>query len=109
MAVLENFRFYGAPVAVILCMSDELDGTEALSVGIYLQNFLLGLTQAGVGSCVEISIAEYEGVVRREVGIEDGLRVLVGVAVGFEDGGARVNRVRSPRDRVDESTVWVGE
>ncbi|KAI0967615.1 oxidoreductase [Xylaria arbuscula] len=106
-AVLRNYDFFGAPAAVIVCMSAELEGVEAFSVGMYLQTFLLALTEAGVGSCVEISVAGYSDVVKKEVGIPEDLVVLCGVAVGFEDGMAGVNRIRAGRDEVAQTTVWV--
>ncbi|KAI0451636.1 oxidoreductase [Xylaria acuta] len=108
-AVLRNFEFFGAPVGVVVCMDGGLAGQAAFSVGMFVQTLLLALTELGVGSCVEISVAGYPDVVRREVGIEGGLRVLVGVAVGYEDPEAGVNRIRSPRDGVDKNTVWVDE
>ncbi|KAI0411398.1 oxidoreductase [Xylaria grammica] len=106
-AVLRNFEFFGAPVAVLVCMSAALAGQAALSVGMYAQTLLLALTETGLGSCVEISVAGYPGVVAREVGIPGDLRVLCGVAVGFEDLGARVNRIRVVRDLVERHTAWV--
>ncbi|KAI1302266.1 oxidoreductase [Xylaria venustula] len=106
-AVMRNYEFFGAPAAVIVCMSAELVGVEAFSVGMYLQTFLLALTEKGVGSCVEISVAGYPDVVKREVGIPEDLVVLCGVAVGFEDEAAGVNRVRAGRDEVAQTTVWV--
>ncbi|KAI1367935.1 oxidoreductase [Xylaria arbuscula] len=107
-AVMRNYEFFGAPVGIVVCMSAELVGTEALSVGMYVQTLLLALTDLGLGSCVEISIAGYPEVVRREVGIgEEGLVVLCGIAVGFEDLGSTVNRVVMERDGVEASTVWV--
>ncbi|KAI0204934.1 Nitroreductase-like protein [Astrocystis sublimbata] len=106
-AVLRNYDFFGAPVGVIVCMSAELVGQAAFSVGMYLQTFLLALTERGVGSCVEISVTGYPDVVRREVGIPDSLSILVGVAVGYEDAEAGVNRIKIDRDGVDKTTVWV--
>ena len=106
-AVMRNFEFFGAPVGIIVCMSRELVGTEAFSVGMYIQTLLLALTELGLGSCVEISVAGYPEVVRREVGVEEGLVVLCGIAVGWEDRGDRVNRVVMERDGVERTTVWV--
>ncbi|KAI0399124.1 oxidoreductase [Xylaria palmicola] len=111
-AVLRNFAFFGAPAALVVCAPTSLDGDGAggaLSVGMHLQTLLLALTAAGVGSCVEVSVAGYADVVRHAVGIPDDMTVLVGVAVGFEDAGAQVNRVRMGRDPVERHTVWVGE
>ncbi|KAI1130825.1 Nitroreductase-like protein [Nemania abortiva] len=106
-ATMRNYAFYGAPVAVIVCMSAALEGRAAFSVGMYVQTLLLALTEVGVGSCVEVSVAGFADVVKREVGIGEDLRVLVGVAVGFEDEGARVNAIRSEREEVGRTTVWV--
>ncbi|KAI8954512.1 oxidoreductase [Xylaria longipes] len=108
-AALRNFDFFGAPVGVVVCMDGGLPSQMAFSVGMYVQTFLLALTELGVGSCVEISVAGYPDVVRREVGIAEDLRVLVAVAVGFEDGEAGVNQIRIARDGVDKTTVWVDE
>ncbi|KAI0485237.1 Nitroreductase-like protein [Xylariaceae sp. FL0804] len=108
-AVLRNFDFFGAPVGVIVCMSGALPGRAAFSVGMYVQTFLLALTERGVGSCVQVSIAGYPDLVRREVGIPDGMWVLCGLALGYEDAAAGVNRVRAGRDVVDRTTHWVDE
>ncbi|TGJ81103.1 hypothetical protein E0Z10_g7672 [Xylaria hypoxylon] len=88
-------------------MNRELLGQEAFSVGMYVQTFLLALTEEGVGSCVEISVAGYPDVVKKEVGIDDDLQVLCGIAIGFEDGEANVNHIRSVRDDVERNTAWV--
>ena len=106
-AVLKNYEFFGAPVGIIVCMSKKLSSVAAFSVGMYLQTLLLALTEAGVGSCVQVSIAGYRDVVRQTVGLADDVDVLCGVAVGYEDEAANVNKVRIGRSAVDETTTFV--
>ncbi|KAI2626227.1 oxidoreductase [Xylaria nigripes] len=106
-AVLRNYEFFSAPVGIIVCMSRELVGQYAINVGMYTQTLLLALTELGIGSCVEISIAGYPDVVKSVVGIPDGLQVLCGIAVGYADEDAGVNKVRSDRDAVEKTTFWV--
>ncbi|RYP72740.1 hypothetical protein DL770_007917 [Monosporascus sp. CRB-9-2] len=108
-ALLRNYRFFNAPVGVIACMSADLPGEAALCVGMYLQTLLLALTEAGVGSCVQIAIAGYPDVVRREVGIPADLDILCGISVGYEDEAAAINRGRIGREPVERTTVWVEE
>ncbi|RYP83738.1 hypothetical protein DL769_001312 [Monosporascus sp. CRB-8-3] len=108
-AALRNYRFFDAPVGVIACMSADLRGQAALCVGMYLQTLLLTLTEAGVGSCVQIAIAGYPDVVRREVGIPTDLEILCGISVGYEDKTAAINRGRIGREPVERTTVWVEE
>ncbi|KAI1874450.1 hypothetical protein JX265_004658 [Neoarthrinium moseri] len=106
-ATLRNFEFFGAPVGVIVCMSKQLPGVSAMSVGMYLQTFLLALTDLGVGSCVQVSIAGYRDLVREKVGISDDLEILCGVSIGYEDEEMNVNKVRIGRMSVDDTTVFV--
>ncbi|KZZ97548.1 nitroreductase [Moelleriella libera RCEF 2490] len=106
-AVLLNFDFFGAPVGMIVCMSKKLPGFAAMSVGMYLQTLLLALTDRGLGSCVQVSIAGYRDVVRQEVGVAEDLEILCGVSVGYEDEAANVNKVRVKRLGFDETTVFV--
>ncbi|KAI1825965.1 Nitroreductase-like protein [Xylaria intraflava] len=106
-AVLRNFEFFGAPVGIIVCMSRALRGQAAISVGMYVQTLLLAFTELGIQSCVQIAIAGYPDLVKRVVGIPEDLEVLCGISVGYEDVDAGVNKVRSDREPVDKTTVWV--
>lgn len=106
-AVLRNYDFFGAPAAAVVCMSRDLPGEAALSVGMHLQTFLLALTDSGVASCVEISVTGYGAVLREQLAIPDDLVVLVGVAIGYEDTDVRVNKLRTDRAAVDETTVFL--
>ncbi|KAH6680845.1 Nitroreductase-like protein [Halenospora varia] len=108
-AVLRNWEFFGAPVVIIVCMDKDLGEADSLSVGMYLQTLLLALTERGLASCCEVSLAGYKEVVRRELGIDERMNVICGVAVGWEDKAMRVNGVQSPREAVEFTTRWVSE
>ena len=75
---MRNYDFFGAPVGLVLCMHKRLPGVEALSIGMYLQTFVLALADQGVASCVQVAIAEYPDVVRTAIGIPDELDILCG-------------------------------
>ena len=47
-AVLRNFEFFGAPLAAIISMPQDLGPPDALSVGLWLQTLLLALTERGL-------------------------------------------------------------
>ncbi|KAH8672788.1 Nitroreductase-like protein [Tricladium varicosporioides] len=108
-AVLRNWEFFGAPVVIIVCMDKDLEEADSLSVGMYLQTLLLALTEKGLASGCEVSVAGYKEVVRRELGIDERMNVICGVAVGWEDDGMRVNGVKSPREAVEFTTRWLSE
>lgn len=106
-AVLRNFSFFGAPLGGIVCMRDDLSGADALSVGMWLQSFLLALRAEGIASCAQVSIAGYAEEVREVAGIPGDMSVLCGLAIGFEDPGAKVNGVRPGRMGWEETTVML--
>ena len=68
-AVLRNWEFFRAPIAGIVCMHRDLGPADALSVGMFLQTLLLALTERGLGSCIEVSIAGYPEIVRAQLAI----------------------------------------
>ncbi|TGO66877.1 hypothetical protein BOTNAR_0052g00120 [Botryotinia narcissicola] len=103
-AVLRNYRFFDAPVGAIVCIDKTLTNADRVSVGMWLQSWLLALTERGVGSCVQICQTGYPELVRRECGITDDLEILVAVSIGYEDPDFRANGLRPTRD---ESTKHV--
>jgi len=108
-AVLRNYEFFGAPVVGILCMDQKLGVVDALGVGMYLQTLLLELTNVGLGSCVEVSVAGYPEVLRSELGIADELHILCGIAIGFEDKEFGANKLRIARRPIEENVVFLKE
>lgn len=104
---MRNYDFFGAPVGIILCMHKRLPGVEALSIGMYLQTFILALTDHGVASCVQVAIAEYPDAVRAALGISDQLDILCGISIGYEDTDAHVNTLKVGRLPFEETTVFI--
>ena len=109
-ATLRNYEFFGAPTVGIVCMDKRLMGTvDAIGVGMWLQTLMLVLTERGLGSCVEQSLAGYPEVCRRVLGIGEELEVCCGIAMGWPDERERVNGVVAGRGRFEECVTFVGE
>jgi len=108
-AVLHNYDFFGAPVVAIVCMNKLLGSVDSMGVGMYLQTLMLGLTERGLQSCVEVSVAGYPEILKRELGIGEEMEVLCGLAIGYEDTNFKGNYQRIGRDSVDATTKWLEE
>jgi nitroreductase len=93
-AVLRNWEFFRAPLAGIVCMHRDPGQADALSVGMFLQTLLLALTERGLGSCVEVSIAGYPEIVRSQLTIPAELSILCGLAVGYPDPNFAANKLQ---------------
>jgi nitroreductase len=105
-AVLRNWEFFRAPLAGVVCMHHELGLTDALGVGMFLQNLLLALTARGLGSCVQVAIAGYPEVLREQLDIPAELTILCGLSVGYPDPDFPANHIRLGRDPVDQKVVF---
>jgi nitroreductase len=105
-AVLRNYDFFGAPLVGIVCMHRDLDAPDALSVGMYLQTLLLALTEHGLGTCVEVSVAGYPEIIRKELDVAPELLILCGVAIGYSDPDFPANQLHIFREAVEQNIVF---
>lgn len=108
-AVLRNFEFFGAPMGAIVCMKNDLDFPDSLSVGMYLQTLVLALQAEGLSTCVQVSIGGYPEAVRKTIGIPDDMVVICGMAIGFEDPQHKVNTMRPPKLGFKDTTVILSD
>ena len=106
-AVLRNWEFFRAPLAGIVCMHRDLGPADALSVGMYLQTLLLALTERGLGTCIEVSVAGYPEIVRTQLAIPADLSILCGLAVGYPDPDFPANRLHINREAVEKNVVFL--
>jgi nitroreductase len=76
-------------------------------VGMFLQTFALALTERGLGSCVQVSIAAYPEILRAHLGIPDELTVLCGMSIGYPDPAFPGNSLAVPRNTVEANVVFL--
>ncbi|KAI9648466.1 hypothetical protein NHQ30_003100 [Ciborinia camelliae] len=107
-AVLRNYQFFDAPVGAIVCIDKRLTNADRMSVGMWLQSWLLALTERGVGTCVQICQTGYPEVVRSECGISDDLEILVAVSIGYENPEFKSNGLRIGRENAEKYVTFIG-
>jgi nitroreductase len=107
LAQLRNWEFFRAPVGAVVCMHRDLGLVDSLGVGMFLQTLLLALTERGLGTCVQVSIAAYPEILRAQLDIPDELTVLCGLAIGYPDPGFGGNSLAVPRNPVETNVVFL--
>lgn len=104
-----GFRFFDAPVAIILYMDAELNETACrFDMGCVAQNICLAAMEHGIGTCVEDQAIMYQKPLRRLLGISDDKRFVAGIALGYPDPEFPANRVISEREDINHITEWYG-
>ncbi|MBW8710835.1 MAG: nitroreductase, partial [Mycobacterium sp.] len=107
LAQLRNWEFFRAPVGAVVCMHRDLGLVDSLGVGMFLQTLLLALTERGLGTCVQVSIAAYPEILRAHLDIPDELTVLCGLAIGYPDPAFAGNNLAVPRNPVETNVVFL--
>lgn len=105
-ALFRNFEFFGAPHVAIVTMEKQFGLGVALDVGMWVQTFMLALWSRGIGSCAQASLRQYPHILRRELDIDESLRIMCGVSFGYEDTEVPANRTRQTREPLHTNVTW---
>lgn len=101
-----NYSFFGAPVGLLFFLDRSLEKGSWLDMGMFIENVMLAALGHGLATCPQASIAEYPDIVRRIVNVPDSRAMVCGMALGYPDAGAPVNRYRTAREPVANFTIW---
>jgi len=100
-------NFYGAPVAVLLCLDDSFPNARVVDIGIALGYLALAAHEFGFGTCPIGLIAAYEDEIKDLLNIPENKKVVIGVALGYPDWNIPINRFKSPRDDLEKFVRWI--
>ena len=101
-------RFYGAPTALILSIDQAFTSARLVDLGLFAGYLLLSAHALGLGTCPIGLITAFADDIREELSIREERDVVLGIAVGYPDGAAPVNRVHSDRAPLSEFVRWRG-
>jgi len=107
LAQLRNWEFFRAPVGAVVCMHRDLGPVDAVGVGMFLQTLVLALTERGLGTCVQVSLAAYPDILRAHLEIPEELTVLCGLSIGYPDPAFPANNLVTPRNPVESNVVFL--
>lgn len=103
-----NFRAFGAPVLMLVHTPKYMGPPQWSDIGMWLQTIMLLLREEGLDSCAQEAWAAYSPQVREVVDIPDDHTFFCGMAIGYRDEDAPVNRFDVKRAPLDESVRWEG-
>jgi nitroreductase len=97
-----NFRFFGAPAVVYLCMDRTLSPWSLFDLGALSQSIMLAARELGVDSAPAVMLVGYPELIRSELGIPDNLAIVFGIALGYADADHPQNSFRISRRPLQE-------
>lgn len=102
----KNYKFFGAPCALIIYLDKKLCQGSWIDLGMFIQNILLATRHFGLESCPQAALAEYPDIVREALKISNAYVIVCGISLGFADWSLPENNYRTEREPVDTFTQW---
>jgi nitroreductase len=97
-----NFRFFDAPVALIVAMPFDFGAGGYMDLGMTLYGLMLAAQAKGLSTCAIGAMASYPSLIRRHTGLDADTKVVCGIALGYADPSAPVNQTQTTRCGLDE-------
>jgi len=101
-------NFYGAPVAIIISIDDAFSSSRLTDIGIFVGYLLLSAHALGLGTCPIGLITQFQDEIKEELNIPEEKNVVIGIAVGYPDENALINKIRTPRVPLEKIVRWRG-
>ena len=103
-----GFKFFDAPVAIIVSVDEILDDAAQFDIGALAQTIALITLKYGLGTCIQRQGIMYPDIIRKYTGIPEQKRISICLTIGYPDWDFPANRVFSEREPIENITTWHG-
>lgn len=102
-----NYRFFDAPVGLIISMDRDMGQGAWLDIGAFIQTILLAARGEGLEACPIAAFCNYPNEIRDLLQLETNPLIMTGLAIGYPDPTQIVNTYRTPRQPVSAFTTFL--
>jgi len=99
--VLKNFNFFGAPAAIFCFIDKSMGPPQWSDLGMFLQTFMLLSQEHGLDTCAQEAWSMKQDSVKSFFSVDDDLMLFCGMAIGFQDKDAKINKLQSKRSPIE--------
>jgi len=99
-------NFYGAPTAIIITIDKVFSRARLTDIGVIVGYLVLCAHAMGLGSCPIGIITAFDDDIKETLSIPEEKEVVIGVAIGYGDPDAAINRSKSERAPLSELVRW---
>ena len=96
-----NYRFFDAPVALIVTIDASFGAGGYMDLGMALHGLQLAASAIGMGSCAIGAMASHAQTIRDVLQLPADQHIVCGVALGWPDAQAPINRTTTQRIPLD--------
>lgn len=104
----DNYELFGGPVGLFFVIDRRMGHGQWAHLGMFMQSVALAAIERGVSSCMQEAWSAVRGTLGRHFALPEHEVLYCGMALGYADPSAPVNRLRSERAGVDEIATFRG-
>jgi nitroreductase len=93
-----NYGFFDAPVGLIFTIDRVLEQGSWLDYGMFLENIMVAARGRGLDTCPQAAFTQYHKVIAEHLQLPAGEMLVCGMALGFADPDALVNKMSTARE-----------
>ena len=102
-----NYRFFDAPVGLMFTIDRVLGRGSMLDYGMFIQSIMVAARGQGLASCPQAAWNGFANIILPHIGAGPDEMLVCGLALGYADETATVNRFHTPRVAVQDFTTWL--
>ena len=103
-----NYQLFGAPVGLFFCLDRNMGPPQWADVGMFMQNVMLLAREQGLHTCPQESWSGWARIVGEALQLPPQRLLFCGMALGYRDESAPVNRLRTDRAPLEEFAAFAG-
>jgi nitroreductase len=103
-----NYEFFGAPVGLFFVIDERMGHGQWAHLGMFMQSIALAAVERGLGTCMQEAWGAVRVSLKKHFELPEHDLVYCGMALGYADESAAVNKLRSERASVDDFATLRG-
>jgi nitroreductase len=92
-----NYEAFGAPVMLFICIERSMGSAQWADMGMFMQSIMLLAREHGLHTCPQESWSGWYPEVAEAIALPATRMLFSGIAVGYRDDSAPINRLRTER------------
>ncbi|MBT3312157.1 MAG: nitroreductase [Desulfobacterales bacterium] len=104
-----GFRYFNAPAVIILLSDKSLPAEQVqLEIGGLMQTICLMALEYDLGTCIEGQGVAFPEILYEMLEIPEKKRIIMAIAIGYPNWDFPANNIETPREAVENITLWEG-
>jgi nitroreductase len=104
----KNYRFFGAPVGLIITIDRRLQVGSWLDLGMFIQNVMVAAGARGLQTCPQETFSKYHALLRSLLPIPPEEMVVCGMSIGFAEDACLSKGSLMPKAAVEDFAQFIG-